>query len=30
MKKTLKIKNSEKEIIQKIEDGWPLSEIIGL
>ena len=30
IKKTLKINNSEKEIIQKIEDGWPLSEIIGL
>ncbi|MGP8023438.1 MAG: RraA family protein [Methanobacterium sp.] len=30
MKKTLQIKNTEREIIQKIEDGWPLSKIIGL
>ncbi len=30
MKKTLMIKNTEREIIQKIEDGLPLSEIIGL
>ncbi len=30
MKKTLKIKNSERKILQKIEEGWPLSEIIGL
>jgi 3-hexulose-6-phosphate synthase len=30
IKKTLQIKNTEREIIQKIEDGWPLSKIIGL
>ena len=30
MKKTLKIKNNERKILQKIEEGWPLSEIIGL
>jgi 3-hexulose-6-phosphate synthase len=30
MNKTLMIKNTEREIIQKIEDGWPLSKIIGL
>lgn len=30
IKKTLEIKNTEKDIIQKIEDGWPLSKIIGL
>ncbi len=30
MKEALNIKNSESEIIKRLEEGWPLSEIIGL
>ena len=29
MKEALKIKNSENELVRRIEEGWPLSEIIG-